>query len=152
MRDFVQNFRLILIGGTCCAVIAACAPSSQMTAYDANMQSSYGYSQTGYGYESSETRVETHKSRYGGQLRGACEVAVPTCGFMQVVPVYPVYQIVTAPQVVDVPVVEAPPTVVYEPAPEPVYIPELELPTYVPPVQHWPEPETPAPTWTPLRK
>jgi len=92
-------------------------------------------------------------SLLSGYLRSACDIDVQSCGFMRVVPVYPVYQVVTAPPVVETPppvtLTEAEPPVIVlppEPAPEPpVYTP--------PPVQEfWPEPATPIKRWTPPRK
>lgn len=158
MRRFSKITKIILIGGLSSAAITACAPASHMSGHDAYMQAGYGYSQMGYG--SSQAAMTTYNSRYGGQLRGACHVEVQTCGFMQVVPVYPIYQYVSAPHTPDVPTIEEPPVVIYEPAPEPVYIPEpvqpeplpYVPPTYIPPIQSWPDPETPPPSWTPLRK
>lgn len=156
MGKVFRNFRVVLIGGICSAAVTACAPSSHISTHDAYMQGDYGYSQTGYGYESSQANVAPHRSRYGGELRGPCEGVVQSCGMMAVVPVYPVYQVVTVPQPPEVPVVtyEPAPVIVYEPAPEPVYTPEpvYEAPVYEPSVQHWPEPDTPVRDWQPLRK
>lgn len=76
---------------------------------------------------------------------------------MRVIPVYPVYQIVTPAPVtyeetyVEAPAIVEPPIVIMpEPTPE-VYI-EPERSVYTPEPHHWPEPETPVPSWTPLRK
>ena len=157
MSNLFRNFRVVLIGGICSAAVTACAPSSHMSANDAYVQDSYGYSQTGYGYTSEPATAPARRSRYGGELRGPCEVVVQNCGMMAVVPVYPVYQVVTMPEA---PVVEAPPVVtyepapIYEPAPEPVYMPEpvYEPPVYEPPAQYWPEPDKPVTDWKPLRK
>lgn len=152
MGAIVLKMRDLLICGVGTAGLVACAPSSQNIAHhQADMYLS-GYSYTGYGYEQTETTTVL-SSRYGESgLRPACEVRFETCGFMTVVPVYPVFQIVTAP-----PVAEEPPVIIMtEPEPEPPVIllpPEPEPPIYIPPVpEHWPTPETPVEPWTPPRK
>ena len=150
----LRNFKTLLICSVGTAGLVACAPSSQTIAHHQADTYLSGYSHSSYGYEQTETTTIV-KSRYGDAgLRPACEVQIETCGFMTVVPVYPVYQIVTAP-----PVVEEPPVVVIpEPLPEPeppviVLPPEPEPPIYVPPTpEYWPTPETPIEPWTPPRK
>ncbi len=129
------------------------------------MDAGYGYSQSGYGYDaygyeaagySSEYRsvqspIGAHRSRYGAGLRGACQTEGQSCGMMAVVPVYPVYQIVTQPQP-DVQVVEAPQVIEPDPVPYVEPAPVYEPPVYEPPVHHWPEPKAPVTDWKPLRK
>ncbi len=164
MVNTLQTFRLFLLGGLSAAAVSACAPSYQMSGHDASMQTGYGYSQSAYGYDESagynaagyetvQTSQPTHRSRYGTELRGACDVQIHPCGMMAVVPVYPVYQYVIAPPEPEVHVVEAPQ--VYEPEPipyiEPEPIPYFE-PAYEPPVEYWPEPAAPVRDWKPLRK
>jgi len=134
-------------------VLSACAPSYHGFANTEYSQSSYGYSHTEYGYSETQAQTFAAQSRYGeAGLRPACDVQINSCGFMAVVPVYPVYQIVTAP-----PAVEEPPLIVIQdPVPEPPVIvlpPDPEPPVYVPPApEHWPTPETPIKPWTPPRK
>jgi len=159
MVNNIWTLRHVLIGGLAAAAMSACAPSYQMQGYDASMDA--GYSQSAYGYESAgyeaqahhmtQMTTATHRSRYGGELRGGCDVEIDPCGMMAVVPVYPVYQYVIAPPTPEVPVVEVPQIVEPDPIPYVEPTPYVE-PVYEPPVQHWPEPEVPAPTWTPLRK
>lgn len=154
MGHMNTNLRTLLIGGMFAAAMTACAPASQVKTQGAYHQG--GYSQSAYAYQGAQESQTTYRSRYGDTLRGSCDIEIQTCGFMTVVPVYPVFQIVTAPPAPDVPVtVEAPPAYTPEPMPEPPVVilpPEPEPPAYVPPVQHWPEPTTPPPVWTPPRK
>jgi len=118
-----------------------------------------GYSEYGYGTNSgyADANMTTiARSRYGyteSGLRSGCDMEVQSCGFMRVVPVYPVYQIVTAPPVVKTP----PPVTVAEPEPPVIVLPPEptpEPPVYTPPPvqEFWPEPATPIQTWTPPRK
>lgn len=157
MRIYRHNFKVACLGSLSCAALAACSPSHHMAADTHSVQMGYGYAQTAYGYEyaASEQTVTTFSSRYGGELRGPCEVEEQSCGLMRVVPVYPLYQYVTFAQSEQTEYVETPPVIIPDPAPlpvpePPVYIPEP--PVYVPPVQHYPDPETPPPVWTPPRK
>ncbi|MEP4052209.1 MAG: hypothetical protein ABJN22_08190 [Litorimonas sp.] len=145
MRDLVQNLKIILIAGASCIAVTACAPSYQMSTDAYSMQGSQTYGQTAYGYEMAQTT--TYNSRYGGELRGSsCDVVVQSCGMMAVIPVYPVFQVTTAPYEPEVKIVE-----VEVPVEVPVYI-EPEPPVIEPPVHHWPDPETPVIPWTPPRK
>lgn len=155
MGNILQHIRPLLLCGFGAAGLAACSPSSKNMNYHQADNYLSGYSQSGYGYEQSYSydQMQVSASRYGDLgLRPACEMQVKSCGFMTVVPVYPVYQFVTAP-----PVAEAPPTITLpEPAPEPPVIvlpPDPEPPVYTPPSpEFWPTPETPIETWTPPRK
>lgn len=150
MRSYVQNFRVVLIGGISALAVTACAPSYQMSADAQSMQAGYGYSQSAYGYETSQTTSSAYSSRYGGELRGSCDIVVQTCGMMMVVPVYPVFQVTTAPYEPEVKIVEVE-VPVEVPVEIPVYI-QPEPPIVEPPVHHWPDPETPVIPWTPPRK
>ena len=168
MRGIYRNLKTLTMVGFGAFTLTACAPSSQMAHEYPAMHTGYGYGQTAYGYQSSHAAMTTYNSRYSEELRGPCQTQYQAqyqvynqlqtqsggCGFTRVVPVYPIYQYVSVPQTPHVPVIETPPVVIYEPAPEPVLPdpPAYEPPTYVPPVQAWPEPETAPPSWTPLRK
>ena len=172
MVNRFKDFGKIALIFTASIAFAGCSASSHnMTYQDADSLLS-GYSNTTYryGYDSGHSNYGADynsgyadvnmtsgvSSRYGyseSGLRSACDIDVQSCGFMRVVPVYPVYQVVTAPPVVETPppvtLTEAEPPVIVlppEPAPEPpVYTP--------PPVQEfWPEPATPIKRWTPPRK
>ena len=151
MGKSAKTYHLILVAALGAAAVSACAPSYKMSAYDTSMDAGYGYAQSAYGYSYETQSTATYSSRYGGELRGGCQIEVQSCGFMTVVPVYPVYQIVTPPPVPEVPVVEVPQVVEPDPIPYVEPTPYVE-PVYQPPVHHWPEPETPPPVWTPLRK
>lgn len=161
MVNKFQSFRMFLIGGLGVVAISACAPSYKMSSYDTSMSSGNGYSQSAYGYDAvsaygasfgyEQAAVTTHRSRYGGELRGGCQVGTHPCGMMAVVPVYPVYQYATQPSAPEVQVVEVPQIIEPEPIPYVEPTPYVE-PAYEPPVHHWPEPETPVIDWTPLRK
>ena len=162
----IRNFKLVLlcvIGG---ATVSACSPKHQMHGQHASDQ--YAYEHSNAGQYSSEQYGAAYRaagyqsqvrSRYGdavqsASLRPACNAFINPCGFMKVVPVYPVYQIAAPVQETYVAPVEEPPVVVM-PEPElPVYVePALpEPPVYIPAPQHWPEPETPVQSWEPLRK
>ena len=169
MLKTVNTYKLIFIGGMSAFAVSACAPSHHGAAdgqfgygYDNAAygydyvadQPSYGYADYGYGAQQDSTVV--HKSRYGDQLRGPCEITIQDCGLMAVVPVYPVYQIITPAPTYEPPVVEAPVITLPEPEPEPIVIhepePVYEPPVYEPVTNYWPEPETPVTTWKPLRK
>lgn len=136
--------------------------------YDQYGQGQYGQSQFGqygdgfsqYGGEYAQHTASFAPSRYGNsgggaELRPPCGVQVAPCGFMSVVPVYPIYQ-VEAPPPPPEPIVEIfdePPTVeYYEPSPTVFLDPEpIPEPVYEP-VHSWPEPENPVQSWTPIRK
>lgn len=139
MVTSVRNLKSLLISTLGCVVLSACSQSHHMYEQEA-YASTQVTSRYGYAASTSQTTED-------------CAYEVHPCGFMRVVPVYPIYQIVTpipAEPVIESPVISVPEPTIYVEEPEP-YI-EPELPVYVPPTQHWPEPETPAPSWTPLRK
>ena len=164
-----RNFRLVLIAAIGGLALTACAASQDQYVDDWQYgQGQYGQSQFGqygdgfsqYGGEYAQHTASFTPSRYGNsgggaELRPPCGVQVAPCGFMSVVPVYPIYQ-VEAPPPPPEPIVEIfdePPTVeYYEPSPtvflDPGPIPE---PVYEP-VHSWPEPENPVQSWTPIRK
>lgn len=173
MTKKIHNLRLTLIAGLASLAVTACVPGQY--AYETNEAGAnagyydnsayyggqYGYEAGNYGQY--EANVST--SRYGiygaatntSGLRPGCDMQMAPCGFMRVVPVYPIYQ-VTAPQT-PAPVVEAPAVEIYEPEPaviyepEPVYEPAPEPePVYTPPPSYWPEPDTPVQSWKPIRK
>ncbi|GGX56601.1 hypothetical protein GCM10011309_01790 [Litorimonas cladophorae] len=87
-------------------------------------------------------------------LRPSCNTYVQPCGVpmgyyveqFSYVPQMPVQPLPQPPVVVEQPPVETPPIYVEPAAPIP------EVPTYTPVEPHWPEVDTPAPTWTPIRK
>lgn len=165
MVNRVQRLKILLVGSALCAALTACGPryvtaeslSGQAHAgsyggvYAQGGASQYNYSQDNYSQETYAQAYTQQKSRYGYQagLRAPCDEVQTPCGFMRVVPVYPVYQYVTPAEpepVVEVPTISTPepePVVIYEPEPEPVYTPSI---------QHWPDPETEVPSWKPLRK
>lgn len=172
------KFALICVAGT--ATITACSPRHHMTgqygadqyAYGHHNMSQYGYEHTygseysseyyGADYQAAGQHTQL-RSRYGNaaqtsSLNAGCDEYVNPCGFMKVVPVYPIYQIAVPVQETYVepyvaPVEETP--IIVMPEPElPAYVePTLPDPIpYVPEPQHWPEPETPVTSWAPLRK
>ncbi len=168
MVNRVRRIKNLIVGGVACIILTACGPryvpAETLSGYastgsygGAHAQDSYsqsGYSHTGHAH----TGYAQAKSRYGHAFAGGqsglqppCSAAHTPCGFTRVLPVYPVYQYVTAQEtIVEAPTVSVPepaPIVVYEPAPEP--IPE---PVYTPSIQHWPEPDVDVPSWKPLRK
>jgi len=168
----VGKIKLGFMCGICAFSIAACAPSHHMPAeshlgygydnaaygYDyVSDQSSYGYEydQSGYQYGQVSSRygdAQFIDGTYSGALRGPCNYTAQNCGMMQVVPVYPIYQVATYPEPQPAPIVDVP-TITLPPAqPEPIVISEPDLPVYEPPVAYWPEPETPITTWEPKRK
>lgn len=166
MVNRVQRLKILVVGSALCAALTACGPryvpaeslsgqahaGSYGGAYAQNASSQYNYAQSGYTHAYTQ-----QKSRYGNQagLRAPCAEVHAPCGFMRVVPVYPVYQYVTPAEpepVVEVPTISLPdpepaPVMIYEP--EPVYEP---APIYEPAPYHWPEPEAEVPSWKPLRK
>lgn len=172
MVNGIQRFKFLTACTVLCTALTACGPRlvpveslsgySQSGSYgDAYTQDHYsqaGYSQGAYSQGPYTQSYASQKSRYGHQasagLRAPCEEAYAPCGFMRVLPIYPVYQYVipTEPEpVVEVPTISLPdpePVVIYE-AYEPEPIPE---PVYAPAPYHWPEPETEVPSWKPLRK
>lgn len=117
-----------------------------------------GYYQSEYSQQAHTPPYQTHmKSRYGhGQADGLqppCVEVLAPCGFMRVVPVYPVYQRVI--ESVSVPGVNVPTVHITEPEPVYHYEPEVihePAPVYEPAPYHWPEPEAQVPSWKPLRK
>ena len=159
MVNRVRRIKNLLVGGAACVVLTACGPrfvpaetlSSHISAGSYGGAYAQGsYSQAGYthpGYTQAKSRYG--QAFAGGQsgLQPPCSAAHTPCGFTRVLPVYPVYQYVTAQEtIVEAPTVSVPepaPAVIYEPAPEPVYTPS---------VQHWPEPDVETPSWKPLRK
>ena len=159
MVNRLRRIKNLIVGGAACVVLTACGPryvpaetfsshasaGSYGGAYAQDSQSHTGHAHTGYAQA---------KSRYGHAFSGGqpglqppCSAAHTPCGFTRVLPVYPVYQYVTAQEtIVEAPTVTVPepePIVIYEPTPEPVYTPSI---------QHWPEPEVEVPSWKPLRK
>ena len=125
-------------------------------------QSAYGYNQGIYDYGAAQGFNAGFSAPYGNAfsggaaLRGSCGFTPQNCGMMAVVPVYPVYQVITpiaaAPEVQQV---EVPTITIAEPEPvtieifdqEPVFESEYE-----PVTDFWPEPETPVQSWKPIRK
>jgi len=172
MVNRFKEFGKIALTFAASAVLAGCSASSHnMTYQDADsLLSGYSSSAYGYGYDSGHSNygydynsgyadvnmTSSARSRYGyseAALRSGCDMDVQSCGFMRVVPVYPVYQIVTAPPVVETP----PPVTILEPEPPVIVLPPEpapEPPVYTPPPvqEFWPEPATPVKRWTPPRK
>ena len=163
MVNRFKDFGKIALICVASAVVAGCSASSHnMTYQDADsLISGYSSSAYGYGYDYHSSYTDGNmtaiaSSRYGhteAGLRSGCDMQVQSCGFMRVVPVYPVYQIVTAPPVVETP----PPVTVVEPEPPVIVLPPEpipEPPVYTPPPvqEFWPEPAAPVKRWTPPRK
>jgi len=115
------------------------------------------------------------KSRYGAPvsvsgLRPPCNIQLQPCGYISQLYRVDYMANVTSQTCCDLPQTMMPPpppvaiapepaplppvTITPEPAPlpPPVIVQEPEPPIYVPPPQHWPEPEVPYEPWTPLRK
>jgi len=156
--------KLLLIASLGSLALTACVPGQY--AYDST-QSGAEYGQYGAEYGQYGAQSGQYSAQYGGgfaqtrygagfsqtssaSLRPACNAQAAPCGYMTVLPVYPIYQ-VAAPQpdpVVEIyepPVVETyepEPTIIYEPEPEPVFTP----------IDHWPEPAAPVQSWKPIRK
>lgn len=174
MTKPMRNLKFALICAAGAATITACSPRHHMSSQYGADQYAYGHhntSQHGSEYSSEYYAADYHaagqhtqlRSRYGSaahstSLNAGCDEYVNPCGFMKVVPVYPIYQIAAPVQEAYAepyvaPLEEAP--IVVMPEPElPVYV-EPTLPDPIPYVaepQHWPEPETPVTSWAPLRK
>ena len=169
MTNHIHSLKLILIAGLGSFALTACVPGQY--AYDTGPtgaefgQYGAGFDQYGaqsgqyggaYGANFAQTNIaQTNfaQTRYGdvvgaSGLRPACNVQAAPCGFMTVVPVYPIYQIAAEREPV-VEIFNEPPVVeIFEPEPE-IYI-EPE-PVYEP-MDHWPEPAAPVQSWKPIRK
>ena len=168
MVNRFKDFGKIALICAASAIFAGCSASSKNMAYQDADSLLSGYSSSAYGYGSGYSEYGYNSgyadgnmttiasSRYGyneSGLRSGCDIQVQSCGFMRVVPVYPVYQIVTAPPVVETP----PPVTVIEPEPPVIVLPPEpapEPPIYTPPPvqEFWPEPAAPIERWTPPRK
>jgi len=164
----INKISLFVIGGICTAAITACTPTYQTSAYGqggtgfeqaqygydyASGQSAYGYNQGLYDYGTAQGFNYGNAFNGGAALRGPCTHTAQSCGMMAVVPVYPVYQVITPLPAPEVQPVEVPTITIEEPRPLTVEIfdPEPE-PIYEPVTNFWPEPETPVQSWEPLRK
>lgn len=159
MVNRIQRFQILLACTAVCVSLTACGPRyvpvESLSGYSQAGYSGGAYSQGAYSQGTYAQSYTQQKTRYGHQasagLRAPCAAVSAPCGYMRVLPVYPVYQYVipTEPEpVVEVPTVSWPdpePIVVYEPEP----IPE---PVYEPAPYHWPDPEAEVPSWKPLRK
>jgi hypothetical protein len=164
MRESLRNHTILLFLSAASAAVSGCTPK-YVSAADLGYTSDHNhsaYTQQGYtsGAYYQAAQYTLPASRYGAtagsrqmSLRPACNEYVAPCGFMRVVPIYPIYQVAVQPEpIAEVPTVTLPeaepaPVITYEPAPTP--IPE---PVYSEPAYHWPEPETDMPSWKPLRK
>lgn len=156
MTKHIHSLKLTFIAGLGSLALTACVPGQY--AYDSpeigGQNGQYQYNGQSAGYNQYGAAVSQSHYGYAAQntgLRPACQQQAAPCGFMRVVPIYPIYQ-VEVPQAVPVPTYETyvePPVVeIYEPEPIPMYEPE---PEYTP-MEHWPEPEAPIQSWQPLRK
>jgi len=169
MTRHMHILKLMLIAGLGGATLTACVPGQyayeteqthaefgQYGADYAPYGAQYGAQSGQYGNEYAQSASSFQRTRYGdvqnAGLRPPCEVQATPCGFMTVVPVYPVYQVVTQTAPEPEPIIETyvePPVVeIYEPEPTVIVEPE---PVYTP-MHHWPEPETPVQSWKPIRK
>jgi len=161
MTKHMHILKLLLIAGLGGATLTGCVPGQY--AYETEpTAANYGQygAQSGqyggeYGAQYTQSAASYGQSRYGNTgLRPACDVQVAPCGFMTVVPVYPIYQVVTQPEPLPAPepiietYVEPPVVEIYEPEP----IPYVEPAPIYEPMHHWPEPETPVQSWKPIRK
>ena len=157
MTKHIHSLKLILIAGLGSFALTACVPGQY--AYETESSGAdfgqYGAQSGQYGgaYGANFAQTNFAQTRYGDAvgasgLRPACNVQAAPCGFMTVVPVYPIYQIAAEPEPV-VEIFNEPPVVeIFEPEPE-IYI-EPE-PVYEP-MDHWPEPAAPVQSWKPIRK
>jgi len=184
MVNRIKRFHILLVGSAVCLSLSACGPryvpaealgygtgysqgsyagadysqaSYSQNAYSQNTYSQNAYSQ-GANAQGNFAQSNGQKSRYGhqtsGGLQAPCGEALAPCGFMRVVPVYPVYQYVI-PTVDESVVAVSEPEPVYHPEPEVTYVPEVTYepePVYTPSVQHWPEADAVVQSWKPLRK
>ncbi len=164
MTNNIHRLKFILIAGLGSLALTACVPGQY--GYETG-QSGAGYGQ--YGTQADLYGAQQFGAQYGAGftqsaygagfnqaantgLRPTCNAQAAPCGFMRVVPVYPIYQ-VSVPQrepVVQIFDPPPPPPVaeIYEPEPIPYVEPD---PVYEP-VHHWPEPVTPVQSWKPIRK
>jgi len=154
MTKHLHVLKLLLIAGCGGVALTACVPGQY--GYDARdvaaSSGQYGadYGQANFGqYGGNFTQARYGEAINASSLRPPCETQVAPCGFMTVVPVYPIYQVAAPPQPEPVVEIFEPPTVeIFEPEPTVIYEPE---PIYEP-MDHWPEPETPTQSWKPIRK
>lgn len=158
---YAENFKLLLITALGGVTLSACTQSQYNDGYG-----QYGADSSQYGSGPAQYNSGYAQSRYGGAayssggqyasggLRTDCSGHIAPCGFMQVVPVYPIYQVEAAPA--PAPVIEhipEPVVEIFEPAPTIIVEPEPVFEPYeYTPRETWPELETPAPVWTPIRK
>jgi len=159
MTKYSHSLKPILIASLGSLALTACIPGQEYLSD--HIQNNALSSQ--YGADYAQYNAGFGQANYGNftnatALRPPCQVQVAPCGFMAVVPVYPIYQ-VAVPTVREpiVEIFEEPPAVEYfEPEPtvyiEPEPIPYVEPEPVYTPMEHWPEPSTPIPIWTPKRK